>query len=144
MGLGCSTACGILPDWGSNPCPPALAGGLPTMSHQGSPYHFIFKPYKCIVLFKRLKKNVSQTPAIFATLSTSLSQCRAFSLARPSLCYLPHLPPSLCTSLLAVFQVDKPAFLCQVLALAAPFTWGPSAASPPSPRLRHSLLLFSH
>ena len=66
------------------------------MSHQGSPYHFIFKPYKCIVLFKRLKKNVSQTPAIFATLSTSLSQCRAFSLARPTSASLTLHQPAGC------------------------------------------------
>ena len=40
-GPSCSTACGIFPDRGSNPCPPALAGGFLTLRHQGSPWiHF--------------------------------------------------------------------------------------------------------
>ena len=75
-GLSCSAACRILPDQGSNLCPPHWQAASPPLSHQGSPYHFIFKPYKCTILFKKLKlkkkKKVSQTPAILATLSTSL------------------------------------------------------------------------
>ena len=51
------------PRMGIEPVSPALAGGLPTMSHQGSPYHFIFKPYKCIVLFKQLKKKCKSDPS---------------------------------------------------------------------------------
>ena len=35
--LGCSEACGIFPDRGSNPCSSRLAGGLPSTYHQGSP-----------------------------------------------------------------------------------------------------------
>ena len=34
-GLSCSAACGIFPDQGSNPCPPALAGGFLTTGPPG-------------------------------------------------------------------------------------------------------------
>ena len=36
-GPSCSTACGIFPDQGSNPCPPALAGRFSTTAPPGKP-----------------------------------------------------------------------------------------------------------
>ena len=36
-GLSCSAACGIFPDQGSNPCPPALAGRFSTTAPPGKP-----------------------------------------------------------------------------------------------------------
>ena len=36
-GPSCSAACGILRDQGSNPCPPALAGGFSTTAPPGKP-----------------------------------------------------------------------------------------------------------
>ena len=45
-GLSCSTACGIFPDQGSNPCPPALAGGFLTTVPPGkSPVHSLKKNF---------------------------------------------------------------------------------------------------
>ena len=40
-GLSCSEACGIFPDRGSNPCPPALAGGLLTTGPPGKSLEFL-------------------------------------------------------------------------------------------------------
>ena len=37
--LSCSAACGIFPDQGSNPCPPALAGRLSTTAPPGKPLY---------------------------------------------------------------------------------------------------------
>ena len=36
-GLSCSAACGILPDQGSNPCPPHRQADSQPLRHQGSP-----------------------------------------------------------------------------------------------------------
>ena len=36
-GLSCSAACGILPDQGSNPCPPHWQADSQPLCHQGSP-----------------------------------------------------------------------------------------------------------
>ena len=41
-GLSCSAACGILPDQGSNPCPPHWQADPQPLRHQGSPYTTIF------------------------------------------------------------------------------------------------------
>ena len=41
-GPSCSAACGIFPDQGSNPCPPALAGRFSTTAPPGKP-SLIFK-----------------------------------------------------------------------------------------------------
>ena len=41
-GPSCSAACGILPDQGSNPCPPALAGRFSTTAPPGKPWRRIF------------------------------------------------------------------------------------------------------
>ncbi|XP_073659645.1 UPF0449 protein C19orf25 homolog isoform X4 [Tursiops truncatus] len=37
-----SVACGIFPEWGTNPCPPALAGRLSITAPPGKPCIFIF------------------------------------------------------------------------------------------------------
>ena len=42
-GLNCSTACGILPDQGSNPCPLHWQADSQPLRHQGSPISVIFK-----------------------------------------------------------------------------------------------------
>ena len=39
-GPGCSVACGILPDQGSNPCPLHWQADSQPLHHQGSPYLF--------------------------------------------------------------------------------------------------------
>ena len=41
-GLSCSTACGIFPDQGSDPCPPALAGGFLTTVPPGKSLMMFF------------------------------------------------------------------------------------------------------
>ena len=41
-GLSCSVACGIFPDQGSNPCPPALAGGSVSTVPPGKSLSFAF------------------------------------------------------------------------------------------------------
>ena len=40
--LSCSTACGIFPDQGSNPCPLHWQADSQPLRHQGSPIHFFF------------------------------------------------------------------------------------------------------
>ena len=47
-GPSCSAACGILPDQGSNPCPPHWQADSQPLRHQGSPSFFF---NKCIYLF---------------------------------------------------------------------------------------------
>ena len=42
-GLSCSTACGIFPDQGSNPCPLHWQADSSPLRHQGSALEFIFK-----------------------------------------------------------------------------------------------------
>lgn len=42
-GLGCSTACGIFPDQGSNPCPVHWQGDSQPLHHQRSPRFFSIK-----------------------------------------------------------------------------------------------------
>ena len=42
-GPSCSTACGIFPDQGSNPCPLHWQADSQPLRHQGSPNSFIFK-----------------------------------------------------------------------------------------------------
>ena len=42
-GPSCSTACGILPDQGSNPCPPHWQADSQPLRHQGSPQTFLNK-----------------------------------------------------------------------------------------------------
>ena len=42
-GLSCSAACGIFPDWGSNPCPLHWQADSQPLRHQGSPLLLIFK-----------------------------------------------------------------------------------------------------
>ena len=44
-GLSCSTACGILPDQGLNPCPLHWQADSQPLRHQGSPRFTIFKGY---------------------------------------------------------------------------------------------------
>ena len=41
-GLSCSTACGIFPDQGSNPCPVHWQADSYPLRHQGSPHHCLF------------------------------------------------------------------------------------------------------
>ena len=41
-GPSCSTACGIFPDHGLNPCPLHWQADSPPLRHQGSPMYFIF------------------------------------------------------------------------------------------------------
>ena len=41
-GLSCSAACGILPDQGSNPCPPHWQADPQPLCHQGSPHNWAF------------------------------------------------------------------------------------------------------
>ena len=41
-GPSCSAACGILPDQGSNPCPPHRQADCQPLCHQGSPYTVCF------------------------------------------------------------------------------------------------------
>ena len=43
--LSCSVACGIFPDQGSNPCPPALAGGFLTTAPPRKPSLSYLKSY---------------------------------------------------------------------------------------------------
>ncbi|XP_049563292.1 UPF0449 protein C19orf25 homolog isoform X7 [Orcinus orca] len=40
-----SVACGIFPEWGTNPCPPALAGRLSITAPPGKPCIFIFNNF---------------------------------------------------------------------------------------------------
>ena len=47
-GPSCSTACGILPDQGSNPCPLHWQADSQPLRHQGSPL-FVFKILKIMV-----------------------------------------------------------------------------------------------
>ena len=42
-GPSCSVACGILPDQGSNPCPPHWQADPQPLRHQGSPTPILFK-----------------------------------------------------------------------------------------------------
>ena len=42
-GPSCSAACGILPDQGSNPCPPHWQADSQPLHHQGSPKKRLFK-----------------------------------------------------------------------------------------------------
>ena len=44
--LSCSMACGIFPDQGSNPCPPALAGGFLTTAPPGKSQIIMFYTLK--------------------------------------------------------------------------------------------------
>ena len=44
-GPSCSTACGILPDQGSNPCPLHWQADSQPLRHQGSPHEVLFKPH---------------------------------------------------------------------------------------------------
>ena len=48
-GPSCSTACGILPDQGSNPCPLHWQADSQPLRHQGSPEFDFFKVWKVIV-----------------------------------------------------------------------------------------------
>ena len=41
----CSTACGILPDQGSNPCPPHWQADSQPLRHQGSPVGLLLQLY---------------------------------------------------------------------------------------------------
>ena len=55
-GLSCSAACGILPDQGSNPCPPHWQANSQPLRHQGSPvfsvlsfaFHLMWQLFSCI------------------------------------------------------------------------------------------------
>ena len=47
-GLSCSTACGIFPDQGSNPCPLHWQADSQPLRHQGSPILFYLIKTKCI------------------------------------------------------------------------------------------------
>ena len=49
-GLSCSTACGIFPDQGSNPCPLHWQADSQPLRHQGNPYRYIFNPLFNLVL----------------------------------------------------------------------------------------------
>ena len=44
-GPSCSTACGILPDQGSNPCPLHWQADSPPLRHQGSPVPYILNNF---------------------------------------------------------------------------------------------------
>ena len=61
-GLSCSAACGILPDQGSNPFSPALAGRLSTTVPPGKPlglaFLFIMTIYHLIVVLQSFVFNV--------------------------------------------------------------------------------------
>ena len=73
-GPSCSTACGIFPDQGLNPCPLHWQADSQPLRHQGSPYSVIFNfvslPLMCIFLihqchlptsFRRAQPNSSLT-----------------------------------------------------------------------------------
>ena len=50
-GPSCSAVCGIFPDQGSNPCPPALAGRLSTTAPPGKPLScYLLSPYDVLAL----------------------------------------------------------------------------------------------
>ena len=54
-GPSCSAACGILPDWGSNPCPLHWQADSQPLRHQGSPSYFflIVLPHRKGFLYER-------------------------------------------------------------------------------------------
>ena len=49
-GTSCSTACGILPDQGSNPCPLHWQADFQPLHHQGSPAYYLKKTFLLIQL----------------------------------------------------------------------------------------------
>ena len=50
QGPSCSTACGVLPDQGSNPCPLHLQADSQPLLQQGSPLHILLKINRRYVL----------------------------------------------------------------------------------------------
>ena len=63
-GPSCSTACGILPDQGSNPCPLHWQADSQPLRHQGSPMsYFIFWVFFLIFLQQKwIMKSILQLP----------------------------------------------------------------------------------
>ena len=66
----CSTACGILPDQGSNPCPLHQQADSQPLSHQGSPPAFFWLPFAWNIFFHPL------TFSLYVSLGLKWVSCR--------------------------------------------------------------------
>ena len=91
-GLSCSTACGIFPDQGSNPCPLHWQADSQPLHHQGSPYFFFFfkrdDPFIYLFIYLWLCWvfiSVRGLSLVTASGGHSSSRCMGLSLSRPLL-----------------------------------------------------------
>ena len=87
-GSGCSTACGIFPDQGSNPCPLHWQADSQPLHHQGSPT--IFKDYTPFIKYWLYSLCCTIYPCNFFILYREFGSLNPIRLPCPSLLPSPH------------------------------------------------------